>query len=160
MSLLTTSPSHSSPLSVLSDPPSVSATKTSALRAASAMALLSAHADTDTIQLLGRWRSDEMLKYLTVQAQPIMRDFSSGMLQGGRYTLLPNVTVPIVPLPTQPSPPSSHSYTSSKTIKKTKKYTIHNPSYGFPTHPAVPWLHPSPKTYWRHTATLQAVQWR
>jgi hypothetical protein len=70
------------------------------LRAAGAMALLSAHVDTDTIQLLGRWRSDEMLKYLTVQAQPTMRDFLSHMLQGGRYTLLPNVTVPIVPLPT------------------------------------------------------------
>jgi hypothetical protein len=70
------------------------------LRAAGAMALLSAHVDTDTIQLLGRWRSDEMLKYLTVQAQPIMRDFSSRMLQGGRYTLLPNATVPIVPIPT------------------------------------------------------------
>jgi hypothetical protein len=70
------------------------------LRAAGAMALLSAHVDTNTIQLLGRWRSDEMLKYLTVQAQPIMRDFSSPMLQGGRYTVLPNATVPIVPLPT------------------------------------------------------------
>jgi hypothetical protein len=57
---------------------------------------------------------------------------------------------------------SSHSYTSSQTIKKTKTktntYTIQNPSYGFPTHPAVPWLHPSPKTYWRRTAPLQAVQ--
>jgi hypothetical protein len=37
-----------------------------------------------------------MLKYLTVQAQSIMRDFSSCMLPGGRYTLLPNATVPIV----------------------------------------------------------------
>jgi hypothetical protein len=69
------------------------------LRAAGAMALLSAHVDTDTIQLLGRWRSNEMLKYLTVQAQPIMRDFSSRMLQGGHYTVLPNATVLIVPLP-------------------------------------------------------------
>jgi hypothetical protein len=68
------------------------------LCAAGAMALLSAHVDTNTIQLLGRWRSDEMLKYLTVQAQPIMRDFLSHMLQGDRYTLLPNATVPIVPL--------------------------------------------------------------
>ena len=67
------------------------------LRAAGAMALLCAHVDSDTIKLLGRWRSDEMLRYLTVQAQPIMRDFASRMLQGGQYTLLPNATIPVGP---------------------------------------------------------------
>jgi hypothetical protein len=36
------------------------------LRAASAMALLCAHVDSDTIRLLGRWCSDEMLRYLTM----------------------------------------------------------------------------------------------
>jgi hypothetical protein len=66
------------------------------LRAAGAMALLCAHVDSDTIKLLGRWRSDEMLRYLTVQAQPIMRNFASRMLQGGQYTLLPNAAIPIV----------------------------------------------------------------
>jgi hypothetical protein len=66
------------------------------LRAAGAMALLCAHVDSDTIRLLGRWRSDEMLRYLTVQAQPIMRNFARMMLQGGRYTLLPNQDVPLV----------------------------------------------------------------
>jgi hypothetical protein len=65
------------------------------LRAAGAMALLCAHVDSDTIRLLGRWRSDAMLRYLTVQAQPIMRDFSARMLQGGQYTLLPNAAIPI-----------------------------------------------------------------
>jgi hypothetical protein len=66
------------------------------LRAAGAMALLCAHVDSDTIRLLGRWRSDAMLRYLTVQAQPIMRDFSARMLQGGQYTLLPNAAIPIL----------------------------------------------------------------
>jgi hypothetical protein len=65
------------------------------LRAAGAMALLCAHVDTDTIQLLGRWRSNEMLRYLTVQAQPLMRDFPSRMLRGGHYTLLPNAAIPL-----------------------------------------------------------------
>ena len=65
------------------------------LRAAGAMALLCAHVDSDTIRLLGRWRSDAMLRYLTVQAQPIMRDFSARMLQGGQYTLLPNAAIPL-----------------------------------------------------------------
>lgn len=60
------------------------------LRAAGAMALLCAKVDTDRIRLIGRWRSDEMLRYLHVQAEPIMRNFSSQMLAGGDYTLLPN----------------------------------------------------------------------
>jgi hypothetical protein len=59
------------------------------------MALLCAHVDTDIIRLLGRWRSDEMLRYLHVQAQPIMRDFSRRMLVGGSFTLLPNQDIPI-----------------------------------------------------------------
>jgi hypothetical protein len=66
------------------------------LRAAGAMALLCAHVDTDIIRLLGRWRSDEMLRYLHVQAEPIMRDFSGRMLSGGTFTLLPNQDVPML----------------------------------------------------------------
>ena len=43
-----------------------------ALWAGSAMALLCGHVDTDVIKLVGRWRSDEMLKYLHLQAYPVM----------------------------------------------------------------------------------------
>ena len=66
------------------------------LRAAGAMALLCAHVDTDLIRLLGRWRSDEMLRYLHLQAQPVMRDFSARMLSGGNFVLNPNESVPQV----------------------------------------------------------------
>ena len=65
------------------------------LRAAGAMALLCAHVDTDVIRLIGRWRSDEMLHYLHVQAEPIMRNFARRMLSGGAFTLLPNQDVPM-----------------------------------------------------------------
>jgi hypothetical protein len=58
------------------------------LQAGGAMALLCAQVDSNTIKLLGRWRSHEMLRYLTVQAAPVMRDFAKRMLQGGQYTLL------------------------------------------------------------------------
>jgi hypothetical protein len=64
------------------------------LRAAGAMALLCANVDTDLIRLVGRWRSDEMLRYLHVQAEPTMRDFSSRMLQHGTFVLHPNALVP------------------------------------------------------------------
>ena len=60
------------------------------LRAAGAMALLCADVDADRIRLLGRWQSDQMFRYLHVQAEPVMRNFSSRMLHGGTYTLLPN----------------------------------------------------------------------
>jgi hypothetical protein len=42
------------------------------LHATGAMAILCAHIDSDIICLLGRWRSDQMLCYLHVQAEPIM----------------------------------------------------------------------------------------
>ena len=65
------------------------------LRAAGAMALLCANVDTDHIRLIGRWRSDEMLRYLHVQAEPVMRDFSRLMLFGGAFRLHPNAAVPL-----------------------------------------------------------------
>ena len=67
------------------------------LRAAGANALLCAKVDTDIIRLLGRWRSDEMLRYLTLQAAPIMSNFAANMLAGGNFTLIPNQLVPMVP---------------------------------------------------------------
>ncbi len=75
------------------------------LGAAGAMALLCAHVDTNSIQLLGRWRSNEMLRYLHVQAQPLMQNFSRLMLQGGNYTLLPNNAVPVPFVPQHPQAP-------------------------------------------------------
>ena len=42
------------------------------LRAAGANALLLAKIDPDVIRLIGRWRSNEMLRYLHVQAAPLM----------------------------------------------------------------------------------------
>ena len=65
------------------------------LRAAGAMALLCAQVDDDIIRLIGRWRSDEMLRYLHVQAEPVMRHFARRMLSGGTFTLLPNQDVPM-----------------------------------------------------------------
>jgi hypothetical protein len=59
------------------------------LRAAGATALLVARVDTGIIRFLGRWRSDEMLRYLYLQAAPIMANYARLMLQS-EYTLIPN----------------------------------------------------------------------
>jgi len=65
------------------------------LRAAGAMALLCAKVDHDTIRLIGRWRSDEMFRYLHVQAAPVMHNFSSRMLRDGTFSLHPSHQVPL-----------------------------------------------------------------
>ena len=59
------------------------------------MALLCANVNTNIIRLLGRWRSDEMMRYLHLQAEPVMRHFARAMLQGGAFVLLPNADVPV-----------------------------------------------------------------
>lgn len=64
------------------------------LRAGGATALLCAKVDPDVIQLLGRWRSDEMLRYLHLTAEPVMRHFSRRMLEAD-YTLAPSQLVPM-----------------------------------------------------------------
>ena len=63
------------------------------LRAAGAMALLVADVDPDIIQILGRWRSDEMMRYLHLTAEPIMKDFAKKMLAAD-FTLAPSQLVP------------------------------------------------------------------
>jgi hypothetical protein len=60
------------------------------LRSSGAMALLCGNVDTDRIRLLSRWRSDEMLHYLHVQAFPVVATISSTMLQHGNFALIPN----------------------------------------------------------------------
>jgi hypothetical protein len=54
--------------------------------------LLFAKVDSDTIRLLGRWRSDEMLCYLHVQAFPLVAPLAFQMLHHGHFTLMPNHT--------------------------------------------------------------------
>jgi hypothetical protein len=68
----------------------VSDISTRSLCTAGAMALLCAHVDHETICLIGRWRSDKMLRSLHTQAQPVMHDFAQHMVLGGHYTFLPN----------------------------------------------------------------------
>jgi hypothetical protein len=58
-------------------------------RAGGAMALLCAGIDGDRIRLIGRWRSDEMYRYLHVQAAPVMTGLSAAMLRGGTFRLTP-----------------------------------------------------------------------
>jgi len=60
------------------------------LRTSGAMALLCANVDTDRIRLIGRWRSDEMFRYLHTQAAPLTKDIALRMLTHGSFVLIPN----------------------------------------------------------------------
>ena len=70
-----------------------------ALRAGGAMALLCGQVDSNIIQLVGRWRSDEMLRYLHLQAYPLMMHLAPSMVRGGQFRMLSHQTLPPVVLP-------------------------------------------------------------
>ena len=53
------------------------------------MALLMARVDTDKIRLVGRWRSDIMLRYLHRTAQTFTEGLASRMVQHRDYALIP-----------------------------------------------------------------------
>ena len=59
------------------------------MRAGGAMALLMARVDTDTIRLVGRWRSDIMLSYLHTTAKTFTEGLALHMVQHGDYALIP-----------------------------------------------------------------------
>ena len=58
------------------------------------MALLCAKVDPDIIRLVGRWRSDEMMRYLHAQCHPLMHTYASAMAHHGQFNLLPAQNVP------------------------------------------------------------------
>lgn len=60
------------------------------LRPGGATALLCADVDHDKIKLLGRWKSDAMIRYLHVQAVPAMRTLAQRMLAAGNFTFQPS----------------------------------------------------------------------
>ncbi len=62
------------------------------LLTAGAMALVLANFDTNIIQLLGWWHSDEMFWYLHLIAKPITKNFASCMLHAN-YCLVPSQLV-------------------------------------------------------------------
>ena len=64
------------------------------LLAAGAMALLYSGVDNDIISLVGRWRSDEMMWYLHMQDEPIMRNFSKLMISHGNYNFYRKMKYP------------------------------------------------------------------
>ena len=65
------------------------------LRAGGANTLILAKVDINIIRLIGRWQKNEMLKYLHVQAAPLMTDYAKRMISGGTFTLIPGQEVPL-----------------------------------------------------------------
>ena len=63
------------------------------------MALLCVGIDGDRIRLIRRWKSDEMYRYLHVQAQPVMTGVATAMFRSGHYRILSGSTLPTLPTP-------------------------------------------------------------
>ena len=59
------------------------------MRAGGAMALLMARVGKDTIRLVGRWRSNEMLRYLHMTAQTFTEGLAMRMFQHRGYAVIP-----------------------------------------------------------------------
>jgi hypothetical protein len=65
------------------------------LRAGGTLALLCGKIDHTTIRMLGPWHSDAMMRYLHLQAKPLMREFAPTMFNHGSFSFLTTDTVPI-----------------------------------------------------------------
>lgn len=59
------------------------------LRAGGATALLCANVDQNTIQLLGRWKSDAMIRYLHISANPQVHQHAHQMFTHGQASFSP-----------------------------------------------------------------------
>jgi hypothetical protein len=68
---------------------------TRSLRAGGAMAMMCSKIDLSNICMMGSWHSDAMMRYLHVQAQPIIERYAAKMFNNGTYTFQPDETVPI-----------------------------------------------------------------
>ena len=53
------------------------------------MYVLMARIDIDTIHLMGRWRSDEMLRYVHKTLEMFTEGLTARMVQHGDYALIP-----------------------------------------------------------------------
>lgn len=83
------------------------------LRPGGATAMLCAKIDRDITQLIGRWKSDEMLKYLHVQAASLMANYARQMFEHGEFsfTSTQDITDPDTFLKRKPAPqkqPATH----------------------------------------------------
>jgi hypothetical protein len=77
------------------------------LRAGGATALLCAGVEADVIQLLGRWQSDAMLRYLRVAAHAHRTNFAQAMLLAGTYTFAPGTCTEHTPRPVPDQAPAA-----------------------------------------------------
>lgn len=80
------------------------------LCAAGAMWLICVGIDHDHIKCIGRWSSNEMLRYLHVHSAPVIQHYAHAMVTEADFTFIPtrNVENPEVPL--HWSNPYSHTY--------------------------------------------------
>jgi hypothetical protein len=60
------------------------------------MEMLCGRIDLINIRVMGRWHSDAMMRYLYIQAVPILNNYAIKMFNEGTYTFQPDETVYII----------------------------------------------------------------
>ena len=60
------------------------------MRVVGAMSLLLNIVDTDKIKLLGRWRSNAMMRYLHIMYQLMVQGFTDNIASSGNYAEIPS----------------------------------------------------------------------
>jgi hypothetical protein len=109
---------------------------------------LCAHVDSDTIPLIGRWCSDEMLRYLTV----FKHNQSCGNFQPACFKAASTPCCPMLPFRLPPFRFNSATIYIYSTFSSLSAFP--------PTQPFSATIHSTKTKYWRHTAPLQAPQRR
>jgi hypothetical protein len=66
------------------------------LWAGGAMVLIFWWIDLDSIRMMGRWHINVMMRYLHIQAQPIINNYAARMCNCVSFDLFPDDTVPII----------------------------------------------------------------
>lgn len=61
------------------------------------MALLLTGVGGERIKILGRWKSDAIMRYLHTTARPLLRSFAMRMVKHGDYNLLPGEEDHLIP---------------------------------------------------------------
>jgi hypothetical protein len=63
------------------------------------MVLMCAGVNCNGIRLFGRWRSNEIYRYLHARAQPVMNGIPAAMFHGGNYHLTPGALSALLAAP-------------------------------------------------------------
>jgi hypothetical protein len=127
------------------------------LRAGGATLLLCATVDQNSIQLLGRWKSDAMIRYLHISVNPHVQQYAKRMYTSGHSSFNPGTNIQSTNPPEHFSPPRKSFYSSpTKQISNFRQAKYFYPKSRIRHLFFFPWIF---GRRGRKTRDLQQVSW-